>query len=645
MSRRSRRINRNEKRAENPEKWEDTGSGWSRKEGIPYSWTRRASSQTIDDHVDNSQDVSEESRGLWQRVKENASYFGHATLNPIKQALGKGWSYDSKKLKYVFATCLLTLTLAACNGTATPIATPTQAGESPTPSAVYSPTPEASATAEPTAVAPEPIALDAIIDSCEGYENTISVDVELLEGGNVASIVEGGFASDCYGQDYNAKIHGLWSHIIHQGGGITDEQGNLTNHNLVKPGTYSMYSLEGVGGGGDGFRIIVPEPTPTTLPKIIASCYPNASAPLEDLVILRGTDHLFDPSCQVSGGVGQISASWDINKDGTPESNQVDPAPMSLQPGEYTPRVTFTDGAGQVLTVELPRIVKVGEPNYPQDYGKHGVNIGDPLVIGIIQSVSYINELQNADPNVIIRLGIHPSVISKGRGVNNFAEYDRIIKQINHPLPIILEPPKWMGGTELPVDPLDPDHFADMSRFAYEFLKHYPHIKIIEVGNEVDDPQFYNMTAEEYVFFLNSIAYGTYYDDPENIVAITAPRNIYENWLSQVIQAGGCNLSNATTLHYYTEPEKLQDVLNTISYFENLSGQCGKHINLITEAGTDLTWFLDQGIIDESRGKEWYATLYRILNSDTNLSLLALNLWNEKHVPFVKYALQSTIQN
>jgi len=112
------------------------------------------------------------------------------------------------------------------------------------------------------------------------------------------------------------------------------------------------------------------EPTPTAapvtatqLPEIRASCYPDASAPLEDLVILRGPEHLFDPSCQASGGVGDITASWDIDRDGNPESTDVDPPPLALEPGEYDPVATFADEAGQVVLVELPRIVKVGEPD------------------------------------------------------------------------------------------------------------------------------------------------------------------------------------------------------------------------------------------------------------------------------------------
>lgn len=103
-------------------------------------------------------------------------------------------------------------------------------------------------------------------------------------------------------------------------------------------------------------------PTATPLPPIIILSYsPNADSPLEELVILRGPEHKFDPSARVSGAVGLITAAWYIDSDDVPESTEIDPAPMTFAPGEYHPRVEFSDQAGQVARIGLPRIVKVGE--------------------------------------------------------------------------------------------------------------------------------------------------------------------------------------------------------------------------------------------------------------------------------------------
>jgi len=81
-------------------------------------------------------------------------------------------------------------------------------------------------------------------------------------------------------------------------------------------------------------------PTATPLAQIRASCYPDASAPLEDLVILRGPEHLFDPSCEVSDGVGEITASWDIDGDGSPESEATDPPAQLCGRAPAAPRST-----------------------------------------------------------------------------------------------------------------------------------------------------------------------------------------------------------------------------------------------------------------------------------------------------------------
>ncbi len=180
--------------------------------------------------------------------------------------------------------------------------------------------------------------------------------------------------------------------------------------------------------------------TPTPLPQISASCHPDASAPLGDLVILRGPEHLFDPSCQVSGGVGQITASWDIDRDGTPVSAQIDPAPMSIAPGEHRPLVTFADEAGQTLQVELPRIVKVGEPRYPG--WRYGVMAHINLNFG-----SYANDAQVEKAVQMIRdTGVQAVRVDftwayiepSRKGNYNWSDYDRMVKIMrNHGLEIL----------------------------------------------------------------------------------------------------------------------------------------------------------------------------------------------------------------
>ena len=114
---------------------------------------------------------------------------------------------------------------------------------------------------------------------------------------------------------------------------------------------------------------LVSTTTTTTepLPRIdVVSYSPNDSSPVADLVVLRGDEYLFDPAAEVLGGSGALTFAWDFDGEpATVESDQMDPDPVTLVPGEYFPILTVTDEAGQLLVIELPRIVKIGDTPRP----------------------------------------------------------------------------------------------------------------------------------------------------------------------------------------------------------------------------------------------------------------------------------------
>ena len=269
--------------------------------------------------------------------------------------------------------------------------------------------------------------------------------------------------------------------------------------------------------------------TPTPLPTIRASCRPDSTAPLEDLVILRGPEHLFDPSCEVSGGVGRTTASWDIDRDSNPESTDIDPAPMSLQPGEYNPLVTFTDEAGQLLAVELPRIVKVGEP-HPS--GRiHGVYAHLDLAHQLYANDA---EIERACQFIVeagfssVKVGfIWPAIEARRKGSYDWRDYDAMVRIVEsyglEVHPVVGYTPEWASSVSSAnwqdwyyAPPSNPTDFGD---FVSRLSQRYPQIRRFTVWTEPNTNQiFFRGTPEQYFEVLKAAYLALKYSDPADLV-------------------------------------------------------------------------------------------------------------------------------
>jgi len=271
-------------------------------------------------------------------------------------------------------------------------------------------------------------------------------------------------------------------------------------------------------------------PTATPLPQIHASCYPDASAPLEDLVVLKGPEHLFDPSCQVSGGVGQIAARWDIDRDGSPESTHLDPPPLALQPGEYNPVVDFTDQAGQSLTVKLPRIVKVGEPKYPD--WTLGVMEHLNNTFGVYPDAQSIEAAANlmSDARIpAVRVDFEWADIELHRGTYRWERYDALVSILVsagvNVVPILTYSPQWAtDGNSKFSSPTSPDDFG---AFVGALARRYrDRIDVYQIWQEANTSLYFDPPDPDRYSELLNIAYlNVKYYDPGAVVVMAGLAN------------------------------------------------------------------------------------------------------------------------
>ena len=355
-----------------------------------------------------------------------------------------------------------------------------------------------------------------------------------------------------------------------------------------------------------------PEPTPTPapptstpLPLIRASCYPDSSAPLEELVMLRGPEHLFDPSCEVSGGVGEITASWDIDGDGIAESEEVDPAPLALQPGEYNPVVTFTDETGQVAAVELPRIVKVGEP-HPS--GRiHGVYAHLDLAHQLYANDA---EIERACQFIVeagfgsVKVGfIWPAIEARRKGSYDWRDYDAMVRIVEsyglEVHPVVGYTPEWASSVSSAnwqnwyyAPPSNPADFGD---FVSRLSQRYPQIRRFTVWTEPNTNQiFFRGTPEQYFEVLKAAYLALKYSDPADLVEAGHLANGPEQtggrsvdpiaFLRSLYALGLGDYSDIIGTNPFTHPSEglstLSQRISTITDIMGANGDANKRINI-----------------------------------------------------------------
>ena len=136
----------------------------------------------------------------------------------------------------------------------------------------------------------------------------------------------------------------------------------------------------------------VPDPTeridPHTALRFVAppddplrfeAYWPNEDSPLEDLILLRSDDERLSVRAEVAGGVGQVEVYWVL--DGRLNHRGLASDDVQLLPGKHDDaRLYATDGSGQAVTVELPRVVKLPPLELPEIvYGVNAWGLSKPV--------------------------------------------------------------------------------------------------------------------------------------------------------------------------------------------------------------------------------------------------------------------------
>ncbi len=107
--------------------------------------------------------------------------------------------------------------------------------------------------------------------------------------------------------------------------------------------------------------------------------WPNEDSPLEDLILLRPDDERLSVRAEVAGGVGEIEVYWVL--DGRLNHQGQESDDVELLPGKHDDaRLYAVDALGQVVSVELPRVVKLPQVEMPEMvYGVNAWSLSAPI--------------------------------------------------------------------------------------------------------------------------------------------------------------------------------------------------------------------------------------------------------------------------
>jgi len=354
---------------------------------------------------------------------------------------------------------------------------------------------------------------------------------------------------------------------------------------------------------------VVVEPSPTNLPEIVVDFYyPNDSTPLEELVLLRGEEYLFNPSAKVDGGVGELSFEWEW--DGNPdtiESTLMDPDSKLLNPGEYFPVLRIHDEAGQEVTLELPKVVKVGDPITPN--WKYGVAAHINNTWELYQTKSSIIESLDiiAESGIeAIRVDFPWIDIEQEDDEFYWDSFDKIVDLCEEReleiVAIVGYSPYWASTNKEEDDFAfyPPKNAEEFGEFIKEASSRYKgRVNTWEIWNEPNLSLFFKGYDPEVYFPLLEEAFiSAKYGDPNSIVLIGGlandpditglPGMNPEEFLEKIYILGGEEYSDAAAIHPYTDPyQGLSTLRDRITPIREIMDENGaiEHLLWIGEIG------------------------------------------------------------
>ena len=370
---------------------------------------------------------------------------------------------------------------------------------------------------------------------------------------------------------------------------------------------------------------------------ISATISPNlAQAREEGFHLISGHPRFtVDFSSEVEGSDGGITYTWDLDGDGTTDSDAADPKPFTYtDPGEYTATLKITDESGnEALTGQ--RIVVIGEPEWPDwRFGvaehlnrAHGVYANDA-------EVERAAELITEAGIEVVRLDLSWAAVQpENRDTYEWDDYDYLVdlseEQGFELLPIIDYSSRWASTAGRTSDwETSPPVLSEFAWFTYKAVGRYKDdIHAWQIWNEPNHNAFWHPVPDPvlYTELLKQAYLAAKYADPKAVVVLGGLANDGalqvppETFLQTIYQTGGRKYFDAVGRHPYTNPSEGIDTLigrlHSTRAVMVAHGDSEKPI-WVTEYGTPAV--SEAGITEEIQGA-WLTQSFEAISSVDNV--------------------------
>ena len=267
--------------------------------------------------------------------------------------------------------------------------------------------------------------------------------------------------------------------------------------------------------------------------------WPNEDSPLEDLILLRSDVERLSVKAEVAGGVGEVEVYWVL--DGRLNHRGLASDDVELLSGKHDDaRLFASDEIGQVVFVELPRVVKL--PPFklaePMIYGVTAYDFawprgyrGEDTIALAAEAISRLG-LTHARFHIDmwVMCGWNEANCVPNQSILN--DYDQMLDTLDAagltPLPLLLvSAENWAS----PIDVTQPNpvyqgywnspvrDLRDAEEFGRAVARRFPQLNLYELGNEVNiHGHFLGSDPLQVVLQLKALALGVWYENPDAVI-------------------------------------------------------------------------------------------------------------------------------
>ena len=356
-----------------------------------------------------------------------------------------------------------------------------------------------------------------------------------------------------------------------------------------------------------GFDLVVPDPISGVDPLAelrfpaapddplrFEAYWPNEDSPLGDLVVLRGEDERLSVEAWVAGGVGEVEVYWFL--DGRLNHQGAESDDVELLPGKHNnARLFAADEMGQVISVELPRVVKLPPLDLPEmhygtvyHYGKHFWNTDARP-----EATAEMKLMKEAGFTITMGdfswLPIHPGSMTLG-GERPLPVMDWMAGELDQygldVIAISQRVPWWAAAGDLTnafqghwsttssMGPWrDPLHRAAHQAWMAE---RWPSIRFWNIAHESNFHTFYSsLDAVTLAAEIKAAALGTWYANPDAIIVapglvadeVSTPAIYwhYTEFLQALYDHGAGAYIDIVDVHPFQTPQQSLDIMNSMT--------------------------------------------------------------------------------